>query len=181
MRSLKYDPPSYTVADYNMWEGQWELIDGIPYAMSPSPVHAHQRMAKAIMREMDRELEATVSACGDCEVVYELDWVISKDTVVKPDLAVVCNHEGDFINKAPIIIVEVLSPSTALKDRQTKHDIYAHLGVRYYIIADPRAYTYTVYELIGEKYEAINTTSFLIHEGCTITIDLNAVMIGLQA
>lgn len=38
----------YTYADYAQWEGQWELIDGIPYAMSPSPVPKHQRIANKI-------------------------------------------------------------------------------------------------------------------------------------
>jgi len=34
--ALKY-PPNYTVKDYNKWEGKWELIDGVPYALaSPS-------------------------------------------------------------------------------------------------------------------------------------------------
>jgi hypothetical protein len=37
--------PHYTYADYVQWEGQWELIDDIPYAMSPSPVPKHQRIA----------------------------------------------------------------------------------------------------------------------------------------
>lgn len=29
--------PRYTVEDYNRWEGDWELIEGIPYASAPSP------------------------------------------------------------------------------------------------------------------------------------------------
>ena len=34
--------PNYTYADYCQWEGQWELIEGIPYAMSPLPIIIHQ-------------------------------------------------------------------------------------------------------------------------------------------
>jgi hypothetical protein len=34
--------PHYTYDDYVHWEGKWELIDGIPYAMSPAPVPKHQ-------------------------------------------------------------------------------------------------------------------------------------------
>jgi hypothetical protein len=37
--------PSYTYEDYLHWEGRWELIDGIPYAMSPFPAPRHQRIA----------------------------------------------------------------------------------------------------------------------------------------
>jgi hypothetical protein len=36
--------PHYTYSDYEQWEGQWELIDGIPYAMSPLPVPKHQKI-----------------------------------------------------------------------------------------------------------------------------------------
>jgi hypothetical protein len=35
--------PHYTYEDYCRWEGQWELIDGIPYAMSPMPRPQHQK------------------------------------------------------------------------------------------------------------------------------------------
>jgi hypothetical protein len=32
----------YTIQDYNQWQGDWELIYGYPYAMSPSPLPKHQ-------------------------------------------------------------------------------------------------------------------------------------------
>lgn len=180
MRPLKYDPPSYTVADYNMWEGQWELIDGIPYAMSPSPVRAHQRMGKAIMRHLDDALAATKDTCGRCEVVYELDWIIGDDTVVRPDLALVCDQTGDFITTPPVLIVEILSPATAMKDRQTKLQIYRLQGVRYYAVADPKAYSYIMYELKDSEYIQGDTKVIQIHDGCTIAIDLDAIMSTLK-
>ncbi len=34
--------PYYTYEDYCRWEGRWELIDGIPFAMSPAPTPRHQ-------------------------------------------------------------------------------------------------------------------------------------------
>ena len=36
--------PNYTYDDYVLWEGNWELIDGIPYAMSPAPTVTHQEI-----------------------------------------------------------------------------------------------------------------------------------------
>ena len=38
----KQDLPDYSYSDYVKWEGRWELISGIPYAMSPSPIFFHQ-------------------------------------------------------------------------------------------------------------------------------------------
>jgi hypothetical protein len=40
--------PSYTYDDYAHWEGRWELIDGIPFAMSPLPSPKHQRIASEL-------------------------------------------------------------------------------------------------------------------------------------
>lgn len=34
--------PHYTYDEYCLWEGRWELIEGMPYAMSPAPVPQHQ-------------------------------------------------------------------------------------------------------------------------------------------
>ncbi len=41
--------PHYTYDDWVKWEGQWELIDGFPYAMSPMPVPEHQRIAANVI------------------------------------------------------------------------------------------------------------------------------------
>ena len=46
--------PYYTIEDWEQWEGKWELIEGIPYAMSPMPVPDHQRICAnlfSILRE----------------------------------------------------------------------------------------------------------------------------------
>ncbi len=46
-RALKYIP-NYTLTDYRRWEGDWELWDGIPVSMSPSPFGTHQWAATQI-------------------------------------------------------------------------------------------------------------------------------------
>jgi hypothetical protein len=38
------DLPHYTYDDYVQWEGNWEIINGIPYAMSPAPSKKHQQL-----------------------------------------------------------------------------------------------------------------------------------------
>lgn len=40
--------PRYSYADYAQWEGNWELINGYPHAMSPSPALKHQRTSNAV-------------------------------------------------------------------------------------------------------------------------------------
>ncbi len=46
----------YTYEDYKSWEGRWELIDGIAYAMAPAPYPKHQRVVSHIWRELDKNL-----------------------------------------------------------------------------------------------------------------------------
>jgi len=42
------DLPSYTYEDYKLWEGDWELIYGVPYAMAPAPMIKHQAISSKI-------------------------------------------------------------------------------------------------------------------------------------
>ena len=120
----------YTYNDYLHWEGDWELIDGFPYAMAPSPIKTHQALAFEIARELGNKLEN----CKNCLVVGELDYKIDEYNVLRPDVAVICNEESDYILKAPKIVVEVVSPSSAFRDEKIKKEIYEKEGVKYYIL-----------------------------------------------
>ncbi len=59
----------YTVADYRQWEGDWELINGIAHAMTPSPLLSHQLLGAAFFRQLDEALED----CPHCRVLYGID------------------------------------------------------------------------------------------------------------
>jgi Uma2 family endonuclease len=173
--------PNYTVEDYNRWEGDWELIDGIPYSMSPSPVRRHQQLAMALTLQIGNSIKSQKEKCGNCEAFYELDWILSDNTVLCPDIAITCNETGDFLTKAPVLIIEILSPSTALKDRHQKFEIYEKEGVRYYVIADPNSKTYQVYELVNGRYQEKNgSSSFAVHNDCAIEINLDEALTELQ-
>ena len=90
---------------------------------------------------MTRHLLAELDAagCGDCGLLAEPEWVISRDMSVIPDLALVCGEVPEtFLNRAPELIIEVLSDSTRLKDRNLKRGLYADQGVDAYLLADPK-------------------------------------------
>src|SRR5436305_12741794 len=78
--------PHYTYEDYEQWEGRWELIDGVPYAMSPLPVPKHQRIAVGI----SAEFSAALKKCKRCTVYQPLDYKIKEDTIIQPDMLIVC-------------------------------------------------------------------------------------------
>ncbi|NPA51584.1 MAG: Uma2 family endonuclease, partial [Aquificae bacterium] len=49
--------PHYTYEDYKNWEGRWELIDGVPYAMSPAPAPKHQIVSNKIATQLEINLQ----------------------------------------------------------------------------------------------------------------------------
>gem|GEM_PF-3546515 len=79
--------PHYTVDDYQLWEGDWELWNGVAVAMTPSPFGRHGTVLGRITTALTNAID--VAGC-DANVIVEVDWIISTDTVVRPDLSVVC-------------------------------------------------------------------------------------------
>lgn len=150
MKSVKIDYiPRYTYSDYINWEGRWELIDGVAYAMTPLPVIEHQEVSKRIIIQFSELLKE----CGKCKVLLPVDWKIDEDTVLQPDVSVVCNKvEGRYLTESPMIIFEILSPSTVFKDKNIKYKIYESHRVKYYVIVDIEAKVAEVFHLEKETY-----------------------------
>lgn len=151
MGALKLEElPCYTYEEYKRWEGQWEIIYGIAYAMYPMPMIKHQHISNNIAWELKNQLKD----CAMCKALLPVDWKISEETIVQPDNSVICHspeHEA-YITKAPKIIFEILSPSTAKKDTGLKYDLYEKEGVAYYIIVNPNDNVAKVYELKEGRY-----------------------------
>jgi len=102
------------------------------------------------------------------------------DTVVQPDLLVVCDktkliEEG--IRGAPDFIIEILSASTALKDQTEKRQLYEAQGVREYWIINPKTLETFIYILTDGKYGLPRTADLktivksAIFPGLGLTID----------
>jgi len=161
--------PSYTIEDYLQWEGDWELWDGVPVAMSPSPNRLHQRIASNLQANFWNQLNRN-STC-QCEVLTELDWHLDKENIRRPDLVIACDHsDSDYLREPPTLIVEILSESTASQDRVYKRQAYARAGVRYYLIVDPDAQTVESLRLQGDTYVPAEPP-FELHDGCSLTLD----------
>lgn len=142
--------PHYTYSDYLHWEGKWEVIEGIPYAMSPAPLPNHQRIGV----NLGSEFRNTLKGCKKCSVYQPIDYLITDDTILQPDLLVVCGEiKKNFLDFPPVLVVEILSPSSALKDRHTKFTLYENEGIKYYIIIDPSVSEAEVYMFDGKSYQ----------------------------
>ncbi len=133
--ALQY-APQYTVSDYQHWKGDWELWEGVAIAMSPSPLGRHQTLVSRIATLLANAIEK--SSCK-AEMLVELDWIVSDDTVVRPDVIVVCGEPPErHLEHAPAIAVEVLSDSTRMNDLGYKRKLYQQHGLAAYIIIDPQ-------------------------------------------
>ena len=166
--------PNYTYEDYCQWEGRWEVIEGIPYAMSPMPSPKHQNIAGNIHAEFRDALKR--NNC-DCKVYQPIDIKTADNTIVNPDVIIVCKPiEKQYLDFPPAIVVEILSPSTHLKDKNTKYDLYQDFGIRYYLIIDPDKETIEIYKLDEEgKYQLVNDEEFQLTDKCAIKPDFKSI------
>lgn len=172
----------FTYEDYTLWEDNWELIDGIPYAMAPAPYPKHQKVVFAISKELDKNLNCTFKEV--CEVyISPVDWKINDTSVVQPDVAIFCEKtEKQYFSKTPPLIVEVLSRATALKDTTTKFELYQKEGVACYMIVDPNRQKAEIFELKDGKYQLAKEIDqmgeyIFSHDGCEVSVDF-AVVFG---
>jgi len=139
----------YTYQDYVNWEGDWELINGIAYAMAPAPMKKHQSINVLITQQLAHWYED----CLECEVLIEADYKISEDTVVRPDISVVCNDKSEaYIAKAPEIIVEIISLNTAKRDENIKFELYQIERVKYYVLVYPNELKAKIFKHNGIRF-----------------------------
>ena len=145
----------FTYADYLTWpdDERWEIIDGEAYAMTPAPTTRHQR----ISRELGR-IVVSFFRGKTCEPFSApTDVVLDDRNIVQPDILVVCDPSKiteKNIQGTPDLIIEILSPSTAIKDRREKRGLYERFGVSEYIIIDPLGESAERFTLVEGRYAA---------------------------
>lgn len=176
MNPLRYIP-HYTYDDYKLWEGEWELIQGIPHAMSPSPIRPHQYLETKLIDLFSSAIKKNENDCGECFVYHGLDWIISDDTVVRPDIMIVCGEfNTDFLTFPPALITEILSPSTSMKDRTIKFEIYQQQKVKYYLLAEPLSRTLKTFVLEEQGYNETITKKFNLNKHCELNFDFDSIL-----
>lgn len=128
-----------------------EVLDGELF-VTPAPSPLHQRVSK----RLQRQLEAWFEASGRGEVFNApVDVILSPHDVAEPDLVVVTESRlvtSRAIEGAPVLVVEILSPSTAERDHTLKARRYALAGVEYYWIVDIDARRIECRRLSAQEY-----------------------------
>jgi len=147
MGALPKEEPDrrFTYADYREWElkegERYELIHGEAFAMA-GPNTKHQVILREVLGQFYVYLKGkpcqVFSAPYDVRLFYEEDE--SDDTVVQPDIMVVCDKRkigGEGVRGAPDLVVEILSPSNTAREMGRKFRLYQNAGVREYWVVSP--------------------------------------------
>ena len=137
---------------------RYELLNG-ELMMVPAPNTKHQRILQRLFHELDQFTRQH----GLGEVfVAPFDVVLSNTNVVQPDVLFISRARADRITDknvqgAPDLVIEILSPSTAGRDLNDKHELYGSRGVLEYWIIDPVAETLAVHRQRDGKLERTGT------------------------
>jgi Uma2 family endonuclease len=130
---------------------RYEILDGQLF-VTPAPSPVHQRVSKRLQRKLEDFFEAR----GLAEVFNApIDMIVGRHDVAQPDILVVSDPRqisGRGIEGPPLLVVEVLSPSTRRHDRDVKMRRYAALAIPHYWIVDPEGKSMACYRRDGDTY-----------------------------
>ena len=119
--------------------------------------------------------------CKHCKVYDFIDVKIEEDTILQPDCSIVCKPiTKKFLDFPASLVVEILSPATALKDRHTKFSLYEKFGINYYVIVDEEKELVEIYVLNGKQYvltshSPVKPFTFIFSDECKINVLLKNI------
>lgn len=116
------------------WDGhRYEIVDGV-LVVNPAPRFVHQRAVRALTNLLE-----DAGSPEHVAVQAPFDWRLHDESVFEPDVLVA--RRADVLDRylpvPPVIVVEVLSPSTRRFDLYLKRSAYAEGGAPEYWIVDP--------------------------------------------
>ncbi|MCB0063697.1 MAG: Uma2 family endonuclease [Caldilineaceae bacterium] len=148
---------TWTYADYLRLPddgNRYEIIEGVLYVTNaPTPEHQFT-VTKLIFYFMQYVNEYPIGMVFTAPIEVHLS---ETSRPVQPDVLLVTTDQqpqvgASYIDGAPALIVEVISPSSLRRDRVTKFDAYEQAGVQEYCIVDPRTRSVEVFTWSNGEY-----------------------------
>ena len=146
----------YTYADYLKWDSpeRYELIDGEAVLLA-APSTSHQLVSAELMRQLANFLEGknckAIAAPFDVRLFEkEAGSPEDVDTVVQPDISVVCDKsklDERGCKGAPEMVIEIISPGSLRHDRLVKFNLYQRAGIGELWLVDPAGRSIEVFLL----------------------------------
>ena len=184
--ALPAEKTRYTFADVLSWDEdeRIEIIDGEAVMMAP-PVRIHQEISGELFRQLANFLEGKQCRVYPAPFGVRLfardgDGPEDVDTLVEPDISVVCDRsklDQHGCKGAPEMVIEILSPSTLRHDRLVKLNLYDQAGVLEYWIVDPQNRAVQVFRRDGgaalricEEYGHTQVAKVSVLDGCFLEL-----------
>jgi Uma2 family endonuclease len=174
----------WTYADYREWElapgERYEVYRGKAVAMA-GPNTYHQLILVELTKQIAVYLTGkpckVIPAPFDVRLFYEKDG--SDDTVLQPDIVVVCDEKKlgpEGCRGAPDFVVEILSPSNRAIEMELKFELYRQAGVKEYWVIDPEhksvhCYRFNGGEIVVRSYGAAGTAPVEALNGLEIALE----------
>ena len=165
---------------------RYEVIDGELF-VTPAPSSIHQRVSARLGTEL-RVFATNQHRLG--EVLYApLDVILGEADYVQPDIIFLRKERGTLLTKRgiegpPDLVVEILSPTTAIRDRTIKRERYARHGVPEYWIVDTVARRVEVYHLHEDADSPRIVTDLLrwqpVEGGPVLELDVAELLADLE-
>jgi len=148
----------YTYSDYASWpeDVRYELLNGTPYAMTPAPSSRHQILATRLSGLVSTALQD--SPCVPVAAPYDVLLDAPErgrdkaENVVQPDLVIICDRNKirpHGCEGAPDLVIEIVSPSSQVRDYVQKLRAYERFGVAEYWVLDPDGRLLNVFRTTG--------------------------------
>jgi Uma2 family endonuclease len=182
--ALPKEERRFTYADYKEWElgegERYELIYGKTFAMAGANTK-HQVIFGELFSQFHSYLKGkpcrVFAAPYDVRLFYEEDE--SDDTVVQPDLMVICDKDKigpEGCRGAPDLVIEILSPSNTAIEMERKFVLYREAGVREYWVVDPKNNRLKVHyfqdgAILTSIYGSADAVPVAVLPGCRITLE----------
>lgn len=125
-----------------------EIIDG-SLVVTPAPQWQHQRAIVRLISILGPQLGPELELlCAPFDVTVE------PTTVVQPDVLIARTNDltARDLPAAPLLAIEVLSPSTRRYDLTLKRAVYEEMGCRSYWVVDPQTPSIRAWHLNGARY-----------------------------
>lgn len=162
---------------------RYEIIDGRLY-VSPAPSPYHQTLSRRV-----QFLFYPLELAGQGQIFNApVDLLMLGATPVQPDLVFLSAEQGPMVTRralegVPTLLVEILSPSTAGRDRTLKMNKYASCGVPHYWILDPFSRTLEMYRLADSRYQLERSLGEHDRHDCSdfpgVALDMPALFAGI--
>ncbi len=157
----------------------YELIAG-DLAKRNAPAPKHQRL----VRELSFAIHAFVNRGELGEILFSpIDVFLDDANSPQPDIVFVPKSDEAIVTEngiegVPALVIEIISPTSIVRDRFTKKNLYERFGVQEYWLVDPQNEEIEIYALRQNRYELLSAASVI--EGTLTSAVLAGLVIDMQ-